>query len=312
VWARARIAELETAMLNHTRSLRQTELPPGSFKFPSVYQHEGGFLENSSSSLPIPPIELEYVDKQQGAVMVEELLQQRGILRELLRAELRDIAKGRKGQSSGSRSVEVCCPTPSDNATLNTHSVASSGKQCSMLLAEHKAELEIGSPRPSVVVPHPPSHSPELEAEEDMQTLQRYDPYYGKSDVFLSGDGSAQEISSQADQQSSQQLSRVLIRAGCDSSSFGGVEPARMDGRYKNSGEEARNCLESPKYCTTKSESSVVAQQRVGEACSSQAVVLGGAADGPNDLVRIISRRNGGRLRRSNRSWDDTVHSNNG
>jgi hypothetical protein len=307
VWARARIAELEAAMPNHSRPLRQPETgqPPDSFS--SNYQHEGGFFGHSSSSLPIPPIELEYVDKQQGAAMVEGLLQQRGILRELLRAELRDIARGRKRESSGTTSGEVCCLTPGDNAALNRHSVAEYGKQHSMLLAEHNAEVEDSSPLPSLVVPHPPPYSPELETMEVKCTLQPNDAGSGQSDTFWLDDGSAQEISFQAEQQSSQHFSLV---PECGSRSLGSVESARMDRHYKTLGLEARNYLEPPKYGTSKSGPRAVTQQRVEEEFTSHAILLDGAADGPNDLVRIISRRNGGRLKHSNQSWDseDTAH----
>ncbi len=76
VLARARIAELETA-LKHTR--------PG--------------LEAQTVSSSRPHGSTSTAVEQQEATVVEGLLQQRGILRELLRAELRDIAKSRMRDS---------------------------------------------------------------------------------------------------------------------------------------------------------------------------------------------------------------------
>jgi hypothetical protein len=286
VWVRARIAALE-AELNHLRSV------PGSSS--AVYQRESGCLGGPRSGSPIPPAALDLVDKQQGAAVVEGLLQQRGILRELLRAELRDIAKGRKREPGGSGSGHWSCPPAGDKGALHGNPVASSGGQRGTLVAVRQAALEVGSAPPSLVIPHPPSHSPEA-AE---HTLQPIDAEHGPA--YWSGDdGSANESSSEGEQRPPQLMPRFI--AACGPSSLSGAESSGMDGRCSE--RDPRNFPESPRCGASESDSARgkgvrVAQPNVGDAHMS--VVLESAADGPNDLVRIVQRRNGGRLRRPSR-----------
>jgi hypothetical protein len=296
-WARARIAELESA-LNNSRSVREPAAPhpgsasPADLRFPS-------------GSLAV---------EQHGAAVVEGLLQHRGILRELLRAELRDIAKGRKRESTTVGSGDWSCqPLGDKSVAVSCHSVTHSVDRRSALQeANGEAASEMGSVPPSLVVPHPPSlvvpHPPSQspEAEEDQQELQPreadMEQFPTEADIgpfttYWSGDGSVYDASSQGELQSSQRNRRFISGRGPGALSREGS--AKVDGGSPDP--EARDGLESPKHFTSELESprgrgGAPTRPSAGEAY--MAAVLERAADGPNDLVRIVPRRNGARARR--------------
>jgi hypothetical protein len=306
VWARARIAELEAA-LSHARSVRQTELSvPTTSSLLAISLREGGGFGEQWSGSPIPSGASGHVNKQQVAVVVDGLQQQRGILRELLREELRDIAKGRKSESVDVSSGKWSCPPQGGKRALNSRSEVLSGDRCSALV-ERKAVLEMGSAPPSLVVPHPPSHSPDphppsrfSEDEENQHKLHMLRPHDtdpGPSAAYWPGCGSAPESASQAEQLGPPQIRQFV--AGCGRNSGSGAESSGMDGRFSDP--EERSSLESPGYGASESThgKAQVTQPRAVE--EYMAVVLESAADGPNDLVRIVQRRNGGRLMRPSR-----------
>ena len=168
-----------------------------------------------------------------------------------------------------------CHPHGEKSSAMNSNSVPHSVDQQSTHFALRDAVSDKGSVPPSRVVPHPPSHSPE--GEEDMYKLPPKDAYIGPSNAYWSGhgDGSAHEVSSQGEQLSSLQIRRFM--AGRDPSSLSGVGSARMDGDLSQT---EGYSLEGGAYMDA---------------------VLESASGGPNDLVRIVQRRDGARLTRSSR-----------
>jgi hypothetical protein len=304
VRALARIAELEAAELNRTHSARPKESPAGSSS--SARQREGSERPRSGSAMPAAA--LEQAGGKPGAAEAEGLLHQRGVLRELLRAELRNIAKGRLGkresEAAGSETCETCEPERprlllGHGSSMSRLSAASPSDSGSVLPADRGAALAMGGAAPpspvvpSPVVPHPPSHSPEAE-EDRRELLPPVDP--GAAD-WPGGDGSlwsARVPSPGAEGQAPLMLRRFV--SGCNLSSMGSAESAWRDldlagdcpSQFKgDSG--AWICQEPPEYGASESRLGATGVPRPGFGGAFTPVVLDCAADGPNDIVRIVS-----------------------